>query len=295
VGRPIPLPPEHERARLFARLAIDGADAREIVAGWPSRSTGPQRWSALERAYAAVERNMGGLAPIAQPAPPAGGDAFARFFYVYVYLAATGDVIGYHRRRALPDDVSWATLADLGRNLRRDRLLFGEGGLRTCGWLSLHFRGGIYELGRLQFSRMRLHAGHVTEGLREGEDTLGIHIFEGGPLDPASCDASLARAGEFFARHFPETLVRIGVCTSWLLDPQLAGYLPAHSNVVRFQKRFRLIGEGQDGDRDIVRFVFHCLVADLDTLPQRTTLERAIVAHLRGGGHWRNRTGWLEL
>jgi hypothetical protein len=30
-------------------------------------------------------------------------------------------------------------------------------------------------------------------------------------------------------------------------------------------------------------------------LPQRTTLERAIVGHLRAGEHWRNRTGWLAL
>jgi hypothetical protein len=33
----------------------------------------------------------------------------------------------------------------------------------------------------------------------------------------------------------------------------------------------------------------------LDDLPQRTTLERAIVAHLRAGGHWRARTGWFEF
>jgi hypothetical protein len=33
----------------------------------------------------------------------------------------------------------------------------------------------------------------------------------------------------------------------------------------------------------------------LNALPQRTTLERAVVEHLCRGRHWRMRTGWLQL
>jgi hypothetical protein len=33
----------------------------------------------------------------------------------------------------------------------------------------------------------------------------------------------------------------------------------------------------------------------LDELPQQTTLQRAIVAHLRAGGHWHSRTGWFPF
>ncbi|WUJ72104.1 hypothetical protein OG809_02330 [Kribbella soli] len=32
----------------------------------------------------------------------------------------------------------------------------------------------------------------------------------------------------------------------------------------------------------------------LGELPQRTALERAIVAHLRRGGHWYSQTGWIR-
>jgi len=34
---------------------------------------------------------------------------------------------------------------------------------------------------------------------------------------------------------------------------------------------------------------------DLDALPQRTSLQRALVAHLRSGGHWWTRVGWCDL
>jgi hypothetical protein len=167
--------------------------------------------------------------------------------------------------------------------------------LRTSNWLTLHFRGSIYQLGRLQFNRMNVRAAHVADAFHEGEPALGVHIPESGPLSPEAVDDSLARAQPFFARHFPETPTRLGLCTSWLLDPQLAEYLSPDSNVMRFQRRFTLVGEGHDGDADILRFVFHRIAPNIEELPQRTTLERAIVAHLRAGKHWRSPTGWLQL
>ena len=56
-----------------------------------------------------------------------------------------------------------------------------------------------------------------------------------------ACDASFAWAPRFFARHFPEDDYRVATCGSWLLDEQLAEYLPETSNIVQFQRRFRLV------------------------------------------------------
>jgi hypothetical protein len=142
---------------------------------------------------------------------------------------------------------------------------------------------------------MDVRAAHVADPFRDGEPALGIHIPESGPLTPEACDDSFAQARTFFPRHFPESATRLAICTSWLLDPQLADYLPPDSNIVRFGRRFTLVGDGSDGDADVLRFVFHRIRPNIDELPQRTTLERATVAHLRAGKHWRNRTGWLGL
>ena len=67
--------------------------------------------------------------------------------------------------------------------------------------------------------------------------------------------------------------------------------LPADSNIVRFQRRFELAGEGEDGNADVLRFVFHTFDPDLDRLTPRTTLERALVEHMRAGGQWRSPPG----
>jgi hypothetical protein len=295
VTRGFRLPDRGYLPAIFARLAISEQDQEEILAAWPSREADPATWISLERAYETLVKDLGGFAPLQLPGAAIESTPLGRYFFVYVYLAALADVRRFHVQRRIPDDISWATLGDLGRNLKRDRALLGDGGLRTSGWLTLHFRGALYHLGRLQFNRMEMSAAEVANAFPEGDPAIGIHIPETGPLTAEACDDSLARAQLFFARHFPETPTRLGICNSWLLDPQLADYLAPDSNIMRFQRRFTLVGDGHDGDADVLRFVFHRIAPNIDDLPQRTTLERAIVAHLRTGKHWRSPTGWLEL
>jgi hypothetical protein len=288
------LPERATATDLLAQLGAEPRDAAAVMAAWPTDGA-TEIWRVLERTYDSLVADLGNFGPLGWPdVLPASFGETGRYLYAYVFLAAVGDVRAYHREREIPDEVSRATLADFGRQLRRDRRLVG-GGLRAHHWLTLHFRGALYELGRLQFNRFRLRHGLSLAGPRAGDDVLGIHIYEGAPLAPDACEASLGRARAFFARHFPETPTRIATCTSWLLDEQLAEYLPADSHIVRFGRRFALTG-GYEGDLDILQFVFGRLtMPDLDELPQRTTLERAIVAHWRAGKHWRSRTGWLEL
>jgi hypothetical protein len=251
-------------------LGLDPADADAVA-----RSSFPA--GRVERHAAELRAAIGGREPL-EPWPPV-----EPLFYPHVFLAALPDVRAFHAERGIPDDVSWATLADLGRVMRIHRGATGEPGLDEQNWLRLHWRGLLFELGRLQFDRAKA-------------DALGVHIPVGGPLEPAAVDDALARARPFFDRHFPEDGYRTAVCTSWLLDPQLAEVLPADSNIVRFQQRFELLDEGAyEGDEDVFKFVFRRVDPPLDELPRRTTLERALVAHLRAGGHWQVRKGRVEL
>lgn len=166
----------------------------------------------------------------------------------------------------------------------------------------VHFRGLLYALGRLQFERSKLgnRTGRAVAaaGLSygPGDPVLSVHIpaFYG-PITPEACDASFMRAKGFFARHFPETVYAIATCHSWLLDEQLAEYLPEHSNIIRFQQRFRQAYRPDDDDEAIIHFVFRRTLRDLAQLPQRNSMERAVVAHIRSGRHWHGGAGWLAL
>jgi hypothetical protein len=301
-GSPAVLPGAAELPPLLRRLGVADQDAAELTRALPSPDRTPEVWWLLERCHRRIVADLGGISRVPRwPPLPRNLGALGRLFHAYVFLAAVPDVRAWHRRRGIPDDVSWATLADFGRHLAVVRRLHGEPGADPPTWLRNHFRGALYQLGRLQFCRARVWYEQATldrlgVGFRHGDPALELHIPEAGPLAPDACDQALRSARGFFPRHFPQERYQLVICTSWLLDDQLGAYLAPASNIMRFQRRFRVLpGGGVDGDEDIVRFVFRQVAPALAELPRRTSLERAVVDHLRAGRHWRVGTGWFEL
>ena len=274
--------PEDPSAAL-RQLNVPDGDIPVVVGNPPDNDA--LRWI-VDREHAVLTSTMGEPTISWWPSLRGAAAQATEFVHIWAFLATLSAVRAFHDERGVPDDVSWATLGDLGQNLHENHLFHdGEVGLDVPWWITLHFRGAIYQLGRLQFERR----------LRQGAPALGVHIPEIGPMTPEACDASIAWAHEFFPKHFPEEQPTVATCSSWLLDPQLADYLPADSNIVRFQRRFTLRPDKTVADNgSICRFVFHDPAPDLDAVPQDTTLQRAITQHIRDGGTWQSAAGWFS-
>ncbi|WP_168217974.1 acyltransferase domain-containing protein [Occultella kanbiaonis] len=241
--------------------------------------------NALRDRLGDITMDISGLIFPREPGTSRGGDGIGAFL---AFVATAGDVREFHRERGISDAISWRTLGDLGQQMHVHRLTFGEFGLHTQDWLIGHWTGGNYWLGRLQYTPRRRPG---AEGI-----ALSAHIPRIGPLTPSAVDASFARAVTFFARHFPDYPAASIHCASWLLDPQLSEVLAPGSNMASFQQRWELTPGRDTADTEVMFFVFNRRgEVDLDTLPQRTTLERAVVAHLRAGGHWYAREGEVPL
>lgn len=297
------LPPDGEAARLLDRLGVDPDDAAGTLAARPDPVAHPVLWWVLDRAYHDMLAHMGTPAPDngfgGWPALPVEAGPVGRHLYVWLYLAILPRVRQYHAERGIPDDISWRILSDLGKSMSGDRILSGMGGLDVQWSLPLIFRGVFYRLGRLAFNSTTCPTG---QPLRTGEIALNTHIPSDDRLYPPACDESFVMARKFFSEHFPQKPV-VFTCHSWLMDDQLAEYLPADSNLVRFQRRFRLLPTRHEiSDRVILQLVFQRRYEEaqipesvLADLPQNTTLQRAYVRHLRSGRRWYARTGWVPL
>jgi hypothetical protein len=320
VGRPpyeVVLPPPDEATELLRRLGVPETDAAEVVATLPSPAGLPEWWWLLERSCHWLTTVMGNPDETHFTWPEwtgteQGCSLQRRCFMAHVFLATLPRTLAWHRSRGIAEDVSWASMADLGRHMAIHRRTYGATGVDAAWWLSVPLRAEVFDLGRLQFTWFHLGVGDSSPwwyppeealrrgpGFRPGDFCVGVHIPESGPMTPAACDDSFETAEGFFSEHFPLTdqKRRLATCWSWLLDDQLADWLPPESNIVRFQRRFELVPGSVENDASLLEFVFR--VPDpfgrLDTLPQRTRLERAAVAHLKAGGHWRTRSGWVEL
>lgn len=276
-------------------------------------------------AGAALATDPRGEAPNQQmlhPIPERYGAA-GRYFYVLLFVSQIPAMVRFNARYGVPAQVSLTTASDLRRGIDLFRRAQGVGGLHNPAWMLWHICGAMFTLGRLQYQPRRSPIdAAAASGPEIGEPILNIHIPDmSGSLAPQACADSLRAAEDFFPRHFPEVPYRYAVCRSWLLDEQLTEYLKPDSNIVRFQRMFTpvlhaSVGVGSDVgggdgltplDRAVLRFVYRrndqVSVGDLldddrlelGRLPRRTTLEHAVVEHLRSGRHWTNRVGWLKL
>ncbi|MCI3277320.1 acyltransferase domain-containing protein [Streptomyces cylindrosporus] len=298
------LPDADELAEELLDLAVPHEDINELVRMGRRVTDDPELRAILEASVRELVQDMGEVgSPVDLPELDWPSGPLQRCFSVYVFVAALPYTRAYHRARGVPAEVTRHTLADLGRNMAVHRRRHGVAGVQAPWWLVHHFRGELYQLGRLQFERARhgertarMIAGAGLD-VSAGMPCLSLHIPDYlGPLSPRACERSLALAAEFFARHFPEEKYRTVLCHSWLLDPQLKEYLPADSNIVRFQERFRVARRlAEPADTEPVQFVFGDPDLAVESLPRRTAVERAVGDHLRAGGHWYVGHGWFPL
>jgi hypothetical protein len=294
---------------------VPGDEIAGIVAAIPSPTGDPERWWVLERAHHRLTVGMGtgrateaaevadrlaarGRGPWGPwPVVPTTLGPGWEWFHLHLFLSAVPAALRQYEAQGVDAAVAWATLGNIGRNVGLHRQLHGTPGVHAVFWLVLPARAAIFHVGRLQFLPTTAAWPRPGGSFTAGDPVLDIHIPPTGPLHPDAVDRSYAAARALFARALPAADSAVGVCSSWLLDPQLRAYLPADSNILRFQDRFEVDDSwAHTDDASTIEFVFRRpgTTAPAD-LPRRTTLERAIVDHLRAGGHWQVRRGWCRV
>ncbi|WP_091521220.1 acyltransferase domain-containing protein [Microlunatus soli] len=280
------------------RLGFRDDDRAELAAIIERVLADTDRLAQVEELAAALRARIGAFDSEEQPFAGYAGDERERadaewgigVLPLLALLVTADDVAAFHAERGIGRDISEVSLSDLGQQAWVHRRTYGEFGLHTFGWLTVAWSGALYWLGRLQFNLTRSELPGIDGGW-----VISTHIPEAGPLTPEAVAESFGRARAFFGRYFADYPTTLFHCASWLLDPQLVEVLAPESNMVAFQQLWELRGEPRDGDGDALFFVFRRRgEVDHTTLPQRTSLERAIVARLNDGGHWSVREGVID-
>lgn len=311
---PLPSPPflspvpASEAAGLLERLGCGPKAISDVVSTLPDPDRDPELWWLLERCHRQLVATMGDLDVDLGRLPdlPAALGVVGSCFPIHLFLAAVPAVRAWHAALGVPDDVSWATLSDLSRRVAIKERLSGQTGAAGSWFMMLHVRGVLFEIGALQYAPYHVGGPGGPSpwfdekeaegyGFFDGDLAFGVHIPTGAPLDRESCLGSMRRAGELFGRAFSSQGRRVATCSSWLLDDQLAVYLPAESNIVRFQQMFQLVPGWREADEQVLSFVFRNQGIPPDPAHASTRLQRSVLGHLAAGSHFRWRTGWCDL
>ena len=173
---------------------------------------------------------------------------FLSFLYMCEALEQKYTQLGISR------EVLLDTLYDIVRYTVIWTNLKGELYLGELDWLKNHLSGTLFKLGRLQFNMAKAEHSVEQKGLEKDAPILEVHIPEEGPLPPEAVNASFDAARAFFHKFFPDYSYNFFTCHSWLLDPGLERFLPADTNIIRFQKNFYT--EHKDESYLLLRYLF---------------------------------------
>jgi hypothetical protein len=297
-------------ATILGQLGCCGAAVADAVRTFPTPENDVARWWLLDRSCRRLAATMGDVdAGVGRwPDLPDHLGVAGSCFPLHLFAVALPAVRAWHAAKGVPDDISWATLVDLGRHEAVHRRATGTTGVDALFWFEYHLRGLLIEVGGLQYKTYRLGGPDQPEpwfehemarthgpGFLPGDLAVSLHLPEDTAIDVLVAERSMAAARQLFDSVFPTPTRRIVTGSSWMLDDQLPGLVPSDSNIVRLAQTFHLVPGWLDGDVPILRSVFHQWGEAAGSGVARTRLQRAVLDHLEAGGHFRCRTGWREF
>lgn len=136
--------------------------------------------------------------------------------------------------------------------------------------------------------------------LKDGDAVFGIHIPANLPLDDETCMFSFKKAKEVLSRCFPEYDFKAFVTGTWLLAPELKGFLKPQSNILAFQKYFTIFPSEYAYGKAVFSFVYQLnvfkdIALDYNTLKEDTSLMRNIKKHYLDGKYVHEFNGFFTL
>lgn len=209
-----------------------------------------------------------------------------RFLELYCKMAC--ETFEKYKVCGIPEQIFWDTFQDIRFWCENYYEEYGVPGLGEYEWFWRHIDMKILRLGRLQYEQMvtKRHAGSGGGRIEKGTPVINIHIPQGEPLYWQRCEESLVMAYERYGRDLPY------VCHSWLLDPALVKVLKEGSNILEFQKHFRIL-EVDYKERETEWRVFGRVSRIVKDYPENTSLQRRVKEYLQQGKVLGNGVGEL--
>lgn len=188
-------------------------------------------------------------------------------------LVCALELYPWYQEKGIGENIFFDTMRCFTRFIEECRQKTGQYAFDREWWTARQVSGVLFRIGELEYEMVTV----------DSAPAVSIHIPSDAVLTGPKCDLSLENARKFFAGHFPRYDGRDYICDSWLLAPELGRLLLPDSNIIGFQRRFRLLKVDMM-DTEYMEWVFKTRNTPAAELPEDTSLQRNIKQHLLDGG-----------
>lgn len=149
-------------------------------------------------------------------------------------------------------------------------------------WLPRQLNLSLFRIGELEFEILKK------------EKEISIHIPSDANLNLKLVINSIFRAKDFFKKYFKESKNYSYSCYSYLLMPNLKFLLKAPSNILNFQKLFKICKVCYE-DKSYLMWIFQTKNEKLSTLKAETTLQKNLKDYLLKGNYFGSALGYIDF
>lgn len=178
-----------------------------------------------------------------------------------------------YKQKGISNDIYVETMKCFSRFVREHKKQFDCYGFDRGWWTWRQLYLQIFRLGALEFEIKN----------KDGKDMLSVHIPSDAVMTKEALDASYKWATEFFEEYFADYDYEGMYCDTWLLAPPLRDFLPENSKILNFMADYEILSTNPDSD-SYKMWVYWKDYPDIASLPEDTSLHRAIKKHLLAGG-----------
>ena len=202
-----------------------------------------------------------------------------------VFLAAACHTRNKYKELGISDSIFLDTMGCFKRFLEETKEITGNWIFDRGFWVWRQTSCLLFRLGTLEFEYWKAE-GILPDEIKENDMAISVHI----PSDAVLTEEKLAESYEamrtFWTAHenqlCPMGKPKIVFCSTWLLSPELQKLLPENSGIRRFASEYRIYHQNLE-NKGFYRWLFNGR-KELDTLPENTSLQRAVKKHLTAGG-----------
>lgn len=189
-------------------------------------------------------------------------------------------------QKGIPEQILIDTMREVKRHTRK----YTENGQEKLGiftikWIGTVLSGRLFCLERLEFEMKEAKDDISEYNVNKGDPVLNVHIPRTNtPIDKESVDRSFESAASFFPAFFKNFEYKGFTCHSWLMDPTLRTLLPPSSNIVMFLDRFDIVSSKESDSALKLVFDKNATYENINTYKAKTSLQKAVIDHVSGGG-----------
>lgn len=187
-----------------------------------------------------------------------------------------------YRMLGLSAEIYFHTMGCFSRFVREHWDSYGRYGFDRDFWTVRQVSCRLFRVGELEYELIRL----------DGRPVISLHIPTDVRLHAPLLRASVEQAREVLVRAFPAYGGAPMFCRSWLLSPALWELLPPDSNILAFQRSFRITALPTPST-GVILWVFKNPKLSPEDYPEDTTLQRNLKAYLKAGKTFPDARGFL--